>query len=243
MPDTILQRLYLLPLSLTTVQVAPDRTLDMNCVAYLVTTNDGKHIVIDTGMVPGAGTRMNLPKPQYEKDIVTSLAELGVRPDEVDMVICTHFDPDHAGAHDAFPQAEFVVQRAHYEVARGGHERYALARPHWDYPALRYRLVEGDTEILPGLMLIETSGHAPGHQSVLVRLPQTGAVLLIIDAVPLQSLFRPDRPATPNDDNEEQMRASTRKLIELAEREHALTIFGHDAAQWKTLKRAPDYYD
>ena len=44
-------------------------------------------------------------------------------------------------------------------------------------------MVDGDTELLPGVTLIETSGHAPGHQSVLVRLPKTGAVLLVIDAV------------------------------------------------------------
>ena len=48
----------------------------------------------------------------------------------------------------------------------------------------RIRLVDGDTELLPGLELIETSGHVPGHQSVLVRLPKTGAILLPIDAVP-----------------------------------------------------------
>src|SRR5512135_801914 len=63
----------------------------------------------------------------------------------------------------------------------------------FDHPALRYRLIEGDTELRPGLTLLETSGHAPGHQSVLVRLPQTGPVLLTIDAVMIQRLFTPDR--------------------------------------------------
>ena len=49
----------------------------------------------------------------------------------------------------------------------------------------RIRLEDGDTELLPGFELTSTSGHVPGHQSVLVRLPKTGAVLLTIDAVPL----------------------------------------------------------
>jgi N-acyl homoserine lactone hydrolase len=98
--------------------------------------------------------------------------------------------------------------------------------------------------LLPGLTLIETSGHAPGHQSVLVRLPQSGPVLLVIDAVPLERVFHEDRPAWPTDDNEEQLRASTRKLLDLVEREQvALTVFGHDGAQWQTLKKAPDYYE
>jgi N-acyl homoserine lactone hydrolase len=148
------------------------------------------------------------------------------------------------GYHDAFHKAELIVQRTHYELARSGHPRYTAARAHWDHPALQYRLIDGDTELMPGLSLIETSGHAPGHQSVLLRLPQTGKVLLAIDAVVLQRLFTPDRRAWPNDDNEEQLHASTRRLLDLVEREHvALVIFGHDGEQWQTLKKATAYYE
>jgi N-acyl homoserine lactone hydrolase len=40
------------------------------------------------------------------------------------------------------------------------------------------------------------------------------------------------------------MRASTRKLLEIAAREQVtLTVFHHDGAQWQTLKKAPDWYD
>ncbi|GHO44921.1 hypothetical protein KSX_30840 [Ktedonospora formicarum] len=172
------------------------------------------------------------------------LAGLDLHPDDIDTLICTHFDVDHAGYHDAFTQAELVVQRSHYELAKSGHPRYAAARAHWDHPALRYRLVDGDTELLSGLTLIETSGHAPGHQSILLHLPQTGPVLLVIDAVAMQRLFTPERKAWPMDDNEEQLQASTRKLISLVEHEEvSLTIFGHDGQQWQTLKTAPQYYE
>jgi N-acyl homoserine lactone hydrolase len=77
----------------------------------------------------------------------------------------------------------------------------------------------------------------------LVRLPHSGPILLAIDAVMMQHTFNPDRQAWPNDDNEEQLRASTVKLLELVNRENIqLVVFGHDGAQWKTLKRSPDYY-
>ena len=103
--------------------------------------------------------------------------------------------------------------------------------------------MEGDTELLPGLELIETSGHVPGHQSILVRLSQTGPVLLTIDAVLTQKSFTPEREAGPLDDNEEALRASTRKLLTLVQREQvSLIVFGYDAEQWQTLKKAPDYY-
>ncbi len=108
---------------------------------------------------------------------------------------------------------------------------------------MRYRLIDGDTELLPGLRLIETSEHTPGHQSVLVRLPETGPVLLAIDAVPMRHVFTLDRRAWPTDDDEEQLLASTRKLLDLVEREQVgLVVFGHDGRQWQTLRKAPAWY-
>jgi N-acyl homoserine lactone hydrolase len=92
--------------------------------------------------------------------------------------------------------------------------------------------------------LLETSGHARGHQSVLVRLPRTGPVLLAIDAVPMQHLFAPDRLPWPMDEDDEQVLASTRKLLGVAKRQQVgLVIFGHDGKQWQTLERAPAYYE
>jgi N-acyl homoserine lactone hydrolase len=60
----------------------------------------------------------------------------------------------------------------------------------------------------------------------------------------MQRLFTPDRKATPHDENEDQLRSSTRKLIEIVERENvSLVVFGHDGLQWQSLKKSPDFYD
>ncbi len=108
----------------------------------------------------------------------------------------------------------------------------------------RIRLVDGDTELLPGLELLETSGHVPGHQSVLVRLPQTGAVLLTIDAVPFAEGFIRDKPDDGSDPDAAAIRASTNKLLDLVEREQiGLVIFGHEQKQWAGLKKLPEYYE
>jgi N-acyl homoserine lactone hydrolase len=238
------QRLYLMQLSTATLPLATGQTLAMSSGCYLVQTSDGKHILIDSGLPAEYQPPPGTPPIQQGQNVIEQLADLGLRPDTIDLLICTHFDVDHAGYHDAFPQAEHIVQRQHYELARSGHPRFAPARAHWDQPALRYRLIEGDTELVPGLTLLETSGHAPGHQSVLVHLPQTGLVLLTIDAVMMQRLFTPDRNKWPADDNEEQLRSSTRKLLDLVKREQVpLVVFGHDGEQWQTLKKAPAYYE
>src|ERR1700674_573220 len=237
------RKLYLLQLSAATVPLAEGRTMEMILGCYLVETSDGKNILIDSGMAADA-LPPSAPRNENEKNVIEHLAALGLRPDDIDSLICTHFDVDHAGYHDAFVGAELIVQREHYALARSGHPRFAAARAHWDHPVLRYKLVDGDTELLPGLTLLETSGHTPGHQSVLVCLPQTGPILLAIDAVMMQRLFTQDRKAWPNDDNEEQLLASTRKLLDLVEREQVkLVICGHDGQQWQMLKKAPEFYE
>ncbi len=237
------QKLYLLPLSFSTVPAGAGRTLEMVSGSYLIETSANKHILIDSGFPSDVPRAPEMPPAEQEKNVIEHLSDLDLRPNDIDMLICTHFDVDHAGYHDAFTHAEFIVQRTHYELARSGHPRFAAARAHWDHPALRYRMVDGDAEILPGLTLLETSGHTTGHQSVLLHLPQTGPVLLAIDAVMMQQAFTPDRRAWPVDENEEQLRASTRKLLAIVEHEHVnLVIFGHDGHQWQTLQKAPEYY-
>ncbi|MCA1666805.1 MAG: N-acyl homoserine lactonase family protein [Thermomicrobia bacterium] len=215
---------------------------------YLIQTDDGVNVLVDTGfsseMIAAARETGH-----YIRDAVPvteQIAALGLMPDDIHYLIATHLDPDHAGQHDAFPNAEIVIQRAQYRVAKEGTDRrYEMNRAHWDAPGLRYRLVDGDTELLPGIALIETSGHVPGHQSVLVRLPETGPVLLTIDAINHAGQRDPEtRTVAGYDTDAASTRASTRKLRDLAAREGVrLMIYGHDRKQWPTLKKAPAYYD
>ncbi len=231
-------RLYLFQMALMPTNGIP-------APSYLIQTDDGANVLIDTGFskhFEAPSMDLRLAEGDY---IVNQLAALGLSPRDIRYLVCTHFDQDHAGGHDAFPDAELIVQRRHYEVARSGtHPRFERMRTHWDHPSLCYRLIDGDCTLLPGIELIETSGHVPGHQSVLVRLPQTGPVLLAIDAVTQAAQFDAERRELgPHDMDLASVRASTRRLVELARREGAaLVVFGHDAAQWPTLKKAPDYY-
>jgi N-acyl homoserine lactone hydrolase len=210
---------------------------DVPVVGYLIQTAAGTNVLVDTGFPRGWEGE--------ERYVVDLLASIGIASEEVHYVICSHLDEDHASGHDAFPFAEFVVQRRHYEMAQHDSRYDNPSRASWDRAELRYRLVDGDVELLPGLELIETSGHVPGHQSVLVQLPRTGPVLLAIDAIKnAQQLDPATRSVDAYDMDEVATRASTRRLVELAEREGVkLIVFGHDAQQWATLKKAPEYYD
>jgi N-acyl homoserine lactone hydrolase len=217
---------------------------------YLIQTDAGQNILIDSGFPrtmigteppPGSAG----PRVTGADFIGNRLAELGLGPADIDLLVCTHLDHDHAGNHDLFTAAELVIQREHYAVAQTGiHPRFEQTRVAWGHPSLRYHQVDGDTLLVPGLELIATGGHVPGHQSVLVRLPETGPVLLTIDAIPRAAQLDPDtRTIGPFDMDEAGVRASTRKLNALIEREGVrLVIFGHDAGLWETLRHAPEYY-
>ena len=228
------QRLYLMQ-----VGIMPEYQIPIVC--YLVQTSDGQNILIDSGLPE------IMPEGEAEfengQDVIEQLASIGLKPDDIGTVISTHYDGDHAGRHAAFTKAQYVVQRAHHLDA-ASNPRFAAIRAQWDQPLERIRLVDGDTELLPGLELIETSGHVPGHQSVVVRLPKTGAILLTIDAVAFGEGFTRDGQDDGSNPDAEAIRASTIKLLNLVQREHiGLVIFGHDQEQWKTLKKAPAFYE
>jgi N-acyl homoserine lactone hydrolase len=236
-------KLYLLQLGLL-------QPLRVPVPGYLIQTDDGMNILVDSGYPysfiddpPGPQPPLNLQLEMRPADyVVNRLASIGLRPDDIHYLVCTHFDPDHAGNHELFSRAERVVQRRHYKIACAGHARSQVVREHWDAPSLRYRLVEGDVTLLKGIELLETSGHVPGHQSLLVRLPEMGPILLAIDAVPTALQLDPDtRVVFPIiDEDEASTRASTRKLVEIGRREGvALIIYGHDHKQMANSQARP----
>jgi N-acyl homoserine lactone hydrolase len=234
MSQNAVKRLYLM-------QVGSMPEYQIPIVCYLVQTEDGKNILIDSGLPE------TLPEEASDfvngQDVIEQLASIGLNPDNIDIVVSTHYDIDHAGRHAAFTNARYVVQRLHHSDA-ATNPRFAALRSQWDQPIERIQLVDGDTELLPGLELIETSGHVPGHQSVLVRLPQTGAILLTVDAVPFAEGFARDKEDDGSNPDAEAIRASTNKLLDLVEREKVgLVIFGHEQEQWQGLKKLPAHYE
>jgi glyoxylase-like metal-dependent hydrolase (beta-lactamase superfamily II) len=118
-----------------------------------------------------------------------ALASAGFLPRDIKWVINTHLHFDHAGGNTTmdpdlendprrhvrptFPNATYVVQRGELEFARHTNERTrASYLPHNFEPiagANRWRLLDGDEEVLPGISVRLTPGHVPFHQSVLLQ--------------------------------------------------------------------------
>ncbi|MHB8630700.1 MAG: N-acyl homoserine lactonase family protein [Candidatus Limnocylindria bacterium] len=167
----------------------PERDEPVDCPVWsaLLRTPEGL-IVFDTGLHPVHVERPEAtfgPNPAMritmaaEDAIVARLATLGVQPDDVTVVVNSHLHFDHAGNNRAFPNATFIVQGEHLAYAKGRPNFPAI---YWDDPALRYVPAAGRMHVAAGVEVVPTPGHAPGHQSLVVDLAETGRVVLCGDA-------------------------------------------------------------
>lgn len=171
------------------------------------------------------------------KTLVAELGELGIKPSDIKYLGISHSHPDHTGNVELFPQAMLLVQKAEYEwPSPPGTERF---KP--EHPVTK---LEGDYDIFGdgSATIIATPGHTPGHQSLLVKLPKTGAVLLSGDAVHFKSNWDNRRVPSINFDKEATL-ASMQHLADVLVQERAQLWINHDKAQTDSLKHAPGYYD
>lgn len=185
----------------------------------------------------------------HEQTCVAQCRSVGVEPQDVSYVIQSHMHRDHTGAIGWFPNAEHIVQRIEYEYAFNPEWFMASAYHKLDYskPGLKWRMLEqeeADTFDLFGdgsIRLISTPGHTIGHQSMILRLPQTGHILLTADACYTKDHW--DEKCLPgiSVSNSEWLR-SLRKLREIAAATGALVVLGHDPDVWAVLKTGPDRF-
>lgn len=155
-------------------------TLGLNA---LLICGKGKKILVDCGIGGKFEPRMvERFKIRRDPDIVTSLEREGISPEEIDIQVLTHLHFDHAGggtaydekgnARPVFPNAVRIIQGAEWRVAQNpdprSHASY-LPENFVPYVEGELKLIEGSMEVVPGVLVVKTGGHTPGHQIVIIE--------------------------------------------------------------------------
>jgi len=183
---------------------------------------------------PGTG---NGPAWRRPKTLASQLEQLGVKPSDIKFMAISHTHPDHAGNVEMFPQTMLLVQKAEYDwPGANGAPRF---KP--EHPVTK---LQGDHDVFGdgSIRIISTPGHTPGHQSLLVKLPKTGEVLLTGDAVHFQDNFDNRRVPGGNTDKDQTI-ASMQRIADFLSKEQAKLWINHDKVQTDALKHSPEFYD
>jgi glyoxylase-like metal-dependent hydrolase (beta-lactamase superfamily II) len=179
------------------------------------------------------------------KTLTQQLADLGLTPAQVNFVGFSHAHPDHIGNGSLFSGATLYIQQAEYDFYLDPKGKPPSAPANWqklrDNPSVK---LKGDTDVFGdgSVTILTSTGHTPGHQSLLVKLAHTGPVLLTGDAVHFRDNWDTPRAPVQNFDKEATIK-SVVKLKDVAAQSKAQVWINHDAAQTASLKMSPAYYD
>jgi N-acyl homoserine lactone hydrolase len=213
-----------------------------NC--YLIKHSQG-WLLWDTGVTDAIAA---MPEGQWPSDprmthwkrpktLASQLDALGVKSSDIKYVAVSHTHPDHIGNVELFPQSMLLVQKAEYEWPNP----FGVGRFKPEHPATK---LEGDHDVFGdgSVTIISTPGHTPGHQTLLVKLPKTGALLLSGDAVHFKSNWD-NRGIPSGNTGQEQTATSMQRMADIMAKENAQLWINHDKAQRDSLKMSPTFYD
>jgi N-acyl homoserine lactone hydrolase len=179
--------------------------------------------IIDTGY--GSNTELIKDYRAVNAPVATALRKHDVDPSDVRWIINSHLHFDHCGQNAVFPHAPVYVQRAEHE--RRNDPDYTVVE--WlNYAGAQWELLDGETEIVPGVRAVTTPGHTPGHQSIQIETT-VGPALMTGDACWTVEMFEGE---APREGMMEDIPTFGRSLEKIRRIEPASIHFCHDNRTW-----------
>jgi len=221
------------------------KNTNMSVACYLVVHPRGV-LLFDTGLPDAAVGRPfnespmsggpNPPSTAYfmlvTRTLKSQLTEIGFTPDKIGYLALSHFHGDHVGNVNDYTASTWLVQKAEYDNP--------------GYRALqnsKKQILQGDYDVFGDgtVVLKSTPGHTPGHQSLYLRLPKTGGIVLSGDLYHYpeeRTLNRmPEREKTTGT-------AASRAALEAFMKEVKADLWiEHDISAFAKQRKSPEYYE
>lgn len=226
-----------------------DKLITTPFLSFLIQAQ-GKNVLFDAGMHPdnaaycrSHGMEAVVGEEDYLPARLNEVAGLSM--EDIDLVVLSHVHRDHTGWLGEFPNAEVIVQKEDYTAAViEPAPYYQPIHPLKKYADrdIKWRIIEGDTILMPGLTALLTPGHTKGHQVLMVDLPQSGTIMLAGDAfLDLECLDKEIIPGIYA--NRGDALNSLRKIKVMAKLRNARVFPSHDwECYLKQMKKPPEVY-
>lgn len=216
---------------------------------------DGGWLLLDTGFNTAlirdpALYRRYFPSVEYlpilpgpGEPIAEALDAVGVDLADIHAVALSHLHHDHSGGLKLFA-GRVPVHAQRRELAYGmlntpEPEKHAMARVDYDDPRIDWRLADGEELIAPGVTVIPTYGHTPGHQSFMVELDASvggGGFVFAFDAADLTENIEQELAIGGFVDVDPQETVEPiRRLKKLSAEKGYELIPGHDPHVWPVM--------
>jgi len=227
-------------------------TLELPVSCMLLRHKQG-NVLFDTGCHPsiaenpearwGSLAKFMVPIMPPGEHVLGGLKAVGLGPDDIDVVVCSHLHTDHCGCNEFFKKSTIVIHARELEAAKAPDAVNSGYFPaDWDQP-IPMKVIEGQTDLFGDgrITLLPLHGHSRGTIGALVALDKSGEFLLTSDALSIRANL--DREIVPrNTWNVEQFLDSFAEIRRI-EAGGATVICSHDSAQWETLRKGQDAYD
>ena len=204
----------------------------------------------DAGLYPGnvgkgviEGLRVN---QIYKRSVVDQLQDIGIQPEDIELMALSHMHYDHAGAANYFPNVHLYIQRPEYEAAFENETPGYMTSLYDELADNPMTLLDGDHDVFGDgkIILISAPGHTAGHQVLLIDLVETGPLLLSADMY-YTKIDRAKRivPKFAFAANLQQALESMDKVESIVEKKGATMWLAHDYELSQRLRLAPSYYE
>ena len=220
----------------------PHTQLRLTYSCYLIRHGD-EYLLWDTGNPPG--------QPESGKaSLLELLRALRLRPEQITYVGISHYHTDHTGQLKDFLAATLLIGAGDWRALQGAGapadfsaadaQLWRAPFVHWLREGGRLKTPEGDLDVFGDatVVMLATPGHTPGHHSLLVRLPRTGAVLLSGDLAHFAASYDHDQVPLWNTSRSETL-ASLDRFKQIAHNLQARVILQHDPGDIDKLPPFP----